>query len=393
MTKTCLLCGHQLFGNNFDSLMCETCKSFFMSNAFNEKDWIHLNRLKSDQQFREEINERKRKYSKITDKKSLPNWDYCDTNCNLFNIYDTINNIDIINEVNTQIQKIDNSIEVNDIIDISDDISEMTYKKVAELDNTPIPIARPIVSQQLIFNELEANKLCELFSATNFFSESENRFTSGTTNYSDMHRIMCSKFDQQVLQIVRMSTTLTSFNGICENDKICLIKYGSLELFCMRAVPFYDYITDHWTYAMDNNNALILSLEVMHEFPHNLYAYYKQFLNKICKEWEYDSVILDLLTAIVLFNPDRPYLLYKDIVKLQQHIYMHLLQRYLFVRYKSINKMRNKFLKLLNALMDLNVLGTAYSKICIENTNKHLELMGVMFDQKDNITNKKNFKC
>ncbi|CAG2175074.1 unnamed protein product, partial [Oppiella nova] len=52
------------------------------------------------------------------------------------------------------------------------------------------------------------------------------------------------------------------------------------------------------------------------------------------------------LTAIVLFNPDQPNLEHKNFVKLQQDIYMYLLQRYLAVRYQSQTESTLKFVKL-----------------------------------------------
>ncbi|CAG2101555.1 unnamed protein product [Medioppia subpectinata] len=53
-----------------------------------------------------------------------------------------------------------------------------------------------------------------------------------------------------------------------------------------------------------------------------------------------------LMTAIVLFNPYRPGLKYKAIVKLQQHIYMHLLKRYLMMKYGTESEANEKFMHL-----------------------------------------------
>ncbi|CAG2101556.1 unnamed protein product, partial [Medioppia subpectinata] len=53
-----------------------------------------------------------------------------------------------------------------------------------------------------------------------------------------------------------------------------------------------------------------------------------------------------LMTAIVLFNPYRPGLKYKSIVKLQQHIYMHLLKRYLMMKYGTESEANEKLVLL-----------------------------------------------
>ncbi|CAG2167605.1 unnamed protein product [Oppiella nova] len=57
--------------------------------------------------------------------------------------------------------------------------------------------------------------------------------------------------------------------------------------------------------------------------------------------------------AIILFNDERPNLLDKELVKLQQHVYMYLLQRYLLMRYESENEAKLKLLRFMNGLHDI----------------------------------------
>ncbi|CAG2183330.1 unnamed protein product, partial [Oppiella nova] len=68
------------------------------------------------------------------------------------------------------------------------------------------------------------------------------------------------------------------------------------------------------------------------------------FLDKILPEWDSDNIIIDLLTAIILFDANRPKLLHRESVKLQQQCYMYLLQRYLRLRYQSDCVSDTKFL-------------------------------------------------
>ncbi|CAG2179522.1 unnamed protein product [Oppiella nova] len=53
-------------------------------------------------------------------------------------------------------------------------------------------------------------------------------------------------------------------------------------------------------------------------------------------------------------------------VKLQQHVYMYLLQRYLMMRYPSKYESKTKFLRLMSTLIDLNLLRETHVKSCIE---------------------------
>ncbi|CAG2169039.1 unnamed protein product [Oppiella nova] len=279
------------------------------------------------------------------------------------NEIETIINGDVIQHDNSTAN---NTIDV--FTDFNDDISELVYQKAIEHEFTVIPISRPTTDHTYVFNELEGFKLTELFGATEIFSETLSvvSVTSMARDYADLVRVLSYKIDEQVMRAIRMSKKLQTFNNICETDRISLLKQGSLELYLIRSVAYYDSAEDHWTYNMGNNTSVILSLELMRVFPRNIYSFYKKFLHNICREWESDLLVLDLLTAIVLFNPDRPKLIDKDLVKLHQHIYMHLLRRYLLVRYRSHPESNVKFLRLLNCLIDLTVLGDVYRLNCAD---------------------------
>ncbi|CAG2179268.1 unnamed protein product [Oppiella nova] len=91
-----------------------------------------------------------------------------------------------------------------------------------------------------------------------------------------------------------MSKMLTEFKGLCENDRISLIKYGLFELFFIRSIINYDIKQQYWRVPLLNNRTAILRLEIMQYLPKNIYYLSRIFLHKIMLEWEHDSVILDL---------------------------------------------------------------------------------------------------
>ena len=69
--------------------------------------------------------------------------------------------------------------------------------------------------------------------------------------------------------------------------------------------------------------------------------------------------------------------------RLQQHIYMHLLQRHLQIKYQSECESNEKFLKLMNTLMDINVLGEIQKKNVSErNPNELSPLLQEILDMK-----------
>ncbi|CAG2113096.1 unnamed protein product [Medioppia subpectinata] len=153
-----------------------------------------------------------------------------------------------------------------------------------------------------------------------------------------------------------MCKSLTSFARIEETDRILLIKHGFLDLKLIRSLKYYDYKQGGWAMNMEDGNTKVVSIESTKLLPNNAYIFYRQFFNDISQEWESDPIILDLLTAIILFNPDRPKLVNSTMIKFQQHKYMYLLQRYLLMRYKYHDMMRSKFTKLIQYATDVAIL-------------------------------------
>ncbi|CAG2177886.1 unnamed protein product, partial [Oppiella nova] len=202
----------------------------------------------------------------------------------------------------------------------------------------------------------EANKLAELFSATSFFKESAPIALVSRVDDRQFGPVFMNLFETQFTRVIQMCKSFATFNSINECDKLTLIKGGAFNVFTMRTVPYYDRTNHAWTITLNNESTVMFDLKLFKRFPTNVFVWLKKFLNQIDQEWETDIIVLDLLTAIVLFNPDRPNLEHKNFVKLQQNIYMYLLQRYLAVRYQSQTESTLKFVKLLNCLKVLNVL-------------------------------------
>ncbi|CAG2178986.1 unnamed protein product [Oppiella nova] len=88
-----------------------------------------------------------------------------------------------------------------------------------------------------------------------------------------------------------------------------------------------------------------------------MYYVYKTHFTRICSEC--DS---DLLTAIVLFNPNRPNLIHRNVIKLEQNIYIYLLQRYLHYKYDTEYEAKCKCERLLDTLQDITILGDMQMK-------------------------------
>ncbi|CAG2167705.1 unnamed protein product [Oppiella nova] len=296
------------------------------------------------------------------------------TDLNSIEVYDQNNDISD-DEIIHNITDIESYIFSDDVVvhkdddddDDNDDIAPDVYQKAVELEFAVLPIARPMGENSNTFNELEYNRLTELFTALNIMQTQLPENSVEMKSMDEMCNIMATKVDKEIRALVTVSKNLSAFNTMCENDQISLLKYGSLEIFSMRSVLTYDFINDSWTLVMDNNQSILLRFSNL-EYDY-VFAAHKNYLRKIGKEWDSDPYILDLLTAIVLFNPDRPNLIHKDMVKLQQQMYMYLLQRYLLLKSKSECHSKEKFLRLLNTLHDLEEFNKLKMTKCAQSRN------------------------
>ncbi|CAG2101272.1 unnamed protein product [Medioppia subpectinata] len=300
---------------------CKKCRLKKCYTIGMKKDWILSSEEKKVRKTKIQMNKtapKKRKGSVVSNQDSSSSSQSnanspqsTDTNANTAAIDDIIDSIitapidipdtfgdldglDIdIDDINTQIMEIENYIKSDDnsaVVDDdhndsdyhykqeladnddedSDEISDLVYQRAAELEFTIIPIARPMANK-FTLNDLEVFKLSELLSATAFFNEPPAPITSQMMTCEDVGKVLCSKTEEQVRRVIRMAKSLSTFNVVDENDKISLIKFGAMDLYCMRSVPHFDPNNDHWVYTM--------------------------------------------LSVITLFNPDRPKLVNREFVK------------------------------------------------------------------------------
>ncbi|CAG2181535.1 unnamed protein product, partial [Oppiella nova] len=139
----------------------------------------------------------------------------------------------------------------------------------------------------------------------------------GTASHDTLYGELAIKSQEiQIRNIIKMSKRLNAFKSLCEQDKVILIKYASFEIITLRMVLNFNFQDMYWTANINTG---------------------KQDIT--CK-----------LTAIILFNPNRPNLVNKNTIKLQQYVYFHLLKRYLQMKYRSELLSNGKLLRLIKNL-------------------------------------------
>ncbi|XP_054162244.1 nuclear hormone receptor HR96-like [Oppia nitens] len=361
VNKFCVVCGDKATGYNFNALTCESCKAFFRRNALKQiprckfqsncvidlvmrrmcaacrlkkcmdcgmkKEWIWNDEAKESRRMKIESNRNKRTFDEMRD---------------------------------TDIETHQRPAKQQMVIDPTYQyeltrFSALIYQKAVELELSVIPIARPVNDFTQTYNELECNRLNELFNATKLIESQSTAAASKTLTKDDIIYALDSKCVQEIRNIIRLSKMLIGFNSINKQDQEKLIKRGCIQIYTMRSVTYYDNNLESWNIKLDQRNTVMLRLDDVRN-SHTMYSQFKDYLKRFKYELDNDYGILDLMTAIVLFNPDYDDLVDKELIKQEQKIYMYLLKRYLHRKYHTTCEANGKFLNLLNTLVDLQYL-------------------------------------
>ncbi|CAG2118900.1 unnamed protein product, partial [Medioppia subpectinata] len=215
--------------------------------------------------------------------------------------------------------------------------TEYSVDTVAQKQEIPVPIERPITDYNNNFNETEFSHLNEMMFAVNHMQPNgAPAVTWEPIDYKEITECAVAKWESDVPLMVNMCRNLRSFNLLCESDQLSLIKYGGMEMLTLRTARFYDITTNSWILVMDSNNSVKISLDHMKVFNQTeKYDYHKRLLSNIFNNSDGDHNIIDLLSLILFFNPNRPDLQFRHTVKYQRHVYTYLLKRYLQLKYRS----------------------------------------------------------
>uniref|UniRef100_A0A1B6EGZ0 Nuclear receptor domain-containing protein n=1 Tax=Clastoptera arizonana TaxID=38151 RepID=A0A1B6EGZ0_9HEMI len=383
-SKVCGVCGDIALGYNFNAVTCESCKAFFRRNAlkvktfhcpFQEKcnltavtrrfcqkcrlEKCFLIGMKKELILSPEEKEIKRR--KIMANKSVESKPCCDL----------IRNETKIDSATAQT----NFNHFSFTYSLPNTITSIIYKAV-ELEFEPCSVTRTSVSNELTSTELE--RLDELINANEDFFAPISIETLLVGHIKDIITLTAIA----VRRLIKMSKLISAFKNMCQDDQMALLKGGCTELMILRSVMTYDPNKNTWKIPYSKKEIKDLKIDVLKEAKSNIYDEHQQFLRTFNEEWRTNQNIMLLLSAIILFSPERPKIIHRDVVKLEQNSYYYLLRRYLESIYPGC-KARSTFLKLIQKVSELHQINENHIKFFLDFNPHDIEpLLIEIFDLK-----------
>lgn len=185
-----------------------------------------------------------------------------------------------------------------------------------------------------------------------------------------------------IRRLIKMSKRISAFKSLCQEDQIALLKGGCTEMMILRSVCAYDPDKDSWKIQQDHDRFKNIKLKVLKAAPGNVYEEHKRFILAFQPEWRRDHNIIFLLSAITLFNHERPNIIHADAIKHEQCSYLYLLKRYLECKYGGCEG-RTVYHRLLERINHLHILSENHIRVFLEVNPQEVEpLLIEIFDLK-----------
>lgn len=189
--------------------------------------------------------------------------------------------------------------------------------------------------------------------------------------------------DIAIRRMIKMAKKLAAFKTLCQEDQIALLKGSCTELMILRSIMSYDPEKQCWKIPQTDSHVNHIKVEVLKEARGNVYEEHQRFIQSFDPFWRSDEKIMLLLSAIILFDWDRPNIVHKDAIRLEQESYFYLLRRYLESVVGSCQA-RSMFLKLIGKVSELHILNEKHVRVYMDVNPKEVEpLLIEIFDLKN----------
>ncbi|XP_074597014.1 nuclear hormone receptor HR96-like [Brevipalpus obovatus] len=236
------------------------------------------------------------------------------------------------------------------------------YQRILETNFTPIFLRDNNLVTGAPLNELETMKLNELAEAFKQIDDPliTQHLDDNLVDLSDLVNLT----EIAIRRLIRWCKQIQSFQNLCRDDQIALLKGGVVEMLLIKASINFNPDAGAWE---DNHTKCGMPIKVLQKAKGDLYNVQVDFMHNFNSSLRKDENVNLLLTAIVLFSSDRPSLRHPNTVRLEQSSYEYLLRRYLEARcpVDTCHAMTD-YLHLMHVLEYLRELNDRFTKLYLE---------------------------
>ncbi|CAH2005506.1 unnamed protein product [Acanthoscelides obtectus] len=183
-----------------------------------------------------------------------------------------------------------------------------------------------------------------------------------------------------IRRLIKMVKKINSFKNMCQEDQVALLKGGCTEIMLLRSAMNYD--PQKRTWEIPHTQELNVDVDILKLAKGNIYQEHEKFIKTFDPKWIADENIILILSAVVLFTPDRPRVVHQDVIKLEQNSYYYLLRRYLESVYPGCEA-KSTFLKLIQKITELHKVNEELINVYLDVNPSQVEpLLIEIFDLK-----------
>ncbi|KAL4703370.1 hypothetical protein ACJJTC_015448 [Scirpophaga incertulas] len=158
-----------------------------------------------------------------------------------------------------------------------------------------------------------------------------------------------------IRRFIKMAKKINAFKNMCEEDQVALLKGGCIEMMVLRGTMSYDGQRNQWKLPNCQEQFGCIQSDVLKLAKGDIYRSHEAFIRSFEARWRTDEHVILIMSAILLFAPDRPRVVHRDVIKLEQNSYYYLLRRYLESVYPGCEA-KSTFLKLIQKILELKKL-------------------------------------
>lgn len=105
---------------------------------------------------------------------------------------------------------------------------------------------------------------------------------------------------------------------MCQDDQVALLKGGCTEMMILRSIMQYDIDHSTWRIPQTHEGMASIKTDLLKLANNNVYEEYESFIRSFDGRLRKDENVILIMSAIVLFTPNRPMTIHSDVLKLEQ---------------------------------------------------------------------------